>query len=113
MTVRPSPSDIFKSTSDLNKASVNFHKIDLETALTFAGIASHPTSDDTKRTRNQHNGFLFQSAHRRPQRGLGTLVGFQGEAGHRVGVSNPAAEADQIVILQLPQNSMTFRTYKY
>lgn len=53
--VRPSASEIFKSSAELNKASVAFLKVDLETALSFARSALESSDDDKKRARNQHN----------------------------------------------------------
>lgn len=48
------PADIFKSSAELNATSVNFLKIDLNTALTFTGIALE-AQDAEKRDRNRHN----------------------------------------------------------
>lgn len=48
------PANIFKSSAELNATSVNFLKIDLDTALTFAKIALH-AQDSEKRDRNRHN----------------------------------------------------------
>jgi hypothetical protein len=43
------------SATRLNRASVDFLKIDLQTALTFTGIALQNEADAAKRRRNQEN----------------------------------------------------------
>ncbi|HWC17471.1 MAG TPA: hypothetical protein VG498_10670 [Terriglobales bacterium] len=52
---RAAVNDFFKSVSELNETSVDFLKIELDTALTFAGIALQTEDNDTNRARNQHN----------------------------------------------------------
>jgi hypothetical protein len=49
---KPTVDDLLESKSRLNKASTDFLKVDLETALTFTGLALN-AEDTAKRDRNQ------------------------------------------------------------
>lgn len=49
---KPTIGDLLASKSRANKASTEFLKVDLQTALTFAGLASN-AKDRVKRERNQ------------------------------------------------------------
>ena len=51
---RPSPDEFLANLQDATRASVNFLKTDLETALTFSGIALS-TQDPKKRDRMRQN----------------------------------------------------------
>ena len=55
LNIRASVNEIFKSASQLNQTSVDFLKIDLDTALSFAGIALETSDNPEKKTRNQQN----------------------------------------------------------
>ena len=54
VTATAPPANIFQSGAELNATSVNFLKIDLDTALTFTEIALG-AEDADKRERNRHN----------------------------------------------------------
>jgi len=52
---KPTVDEILALGAQLNRTSTDFLKVDLETALTFAGIALQNASDSVKRQRNQRN----------------------------------------------------------
>jgi hypothetical protein len=52
---KPIVDELFGITAELNHTRVEFLKIDVETALTFSGIALHSRDDDPKKRRNQLN----------------------------------------------------------
>jgi hypothetical protein len=49
---KPTVNDLLTSKSRANRASIEFLKVDLQTALTFAALASN-TKDPAKKARNQ------------------------------------------------------------
>src|SRR5215831_12540351 len=57
-----------------------------------------------------HCRFLFQGSHSRPQCTFSRLIHFRFQAGRRVRMADATAIAFEAALIQLPENSMTFRT---
>lgn len=52
---KPGGEDILEAEAQVNRASTDFLKIDLQTALTFSGIALESDNNEEKRQRNQRS----------------------------------------------------------
>jgi hypothetical protein len=55
---KPTMDELLTSRDELNRTSADFLKVDLETALTFSGIALQNAANSIKRQRNQRNARL-------------------------------------------------------
>jgi hypothetical protein len=52
---KPTADQFLAASAELNRTSTDFLKVDLETALTFSGIALQSNNDEGKRRRNRIN----------------------------------------------------------